>query len=106
MLGKAGEKAPWYGMMGIDETIAVLDTPAADMPPMYIIGSETESLYPQTCFLKKQLDEVHWPYEALIWEKEDGPHLQHVFNISHWEWRESLISNKKMLEFFERKCEK
>lgn len=106
MLGKDGEKAPWYGMMGIDETIAVLDIPAADMPPMYIIGSETESLYPQTCFLKEQLDKARWPYEALIWEKEDGPHLQHVFNISHWEWRESLISNKKMLEFFERKCEK
>ncbi len=104
MLGKAGENAAWYGLMGIDETIAALDTKPADMPPLFIIGSETESLYHQTCFLKKQLDKSRWPYEEIIWKKKEGPHLQHVFNISHWEWRESLISNKKMLEFFERKC--
>lgn len=105
LLGTKGEKAPWYGLMGIDETIAVLDTKAADMPPMLLIGTEKDSLYAQSLFLMKQLDKALWQYEKLIWEADEAPHLQHVFNISHWEWRESLISNKKMLEFFERKCQ-
>ena len=104
MLGAQGEKAPWNGLIGIDETIPALDTAADKMPPLYLIGSESESLYVQSCFLQDQLSKAGWPYESLIWKKEDGPHLMHVFNISHWEWRESLISNKKMLEFFERKC--
>jgi len=104
MLGEAGEKAAWHELMGIDETIPALDTDPSAMPPELIIGSETESLYKQTVFLKKQLKKSGWPYEALIWKKEEALHLQHVFNISHWEWRESLISNTEMLKFFERKC--
>ena len=104
MLGEKENKAAWYGLMGIDETIAVLDTKASDMPPMLLIGTERDSLYAQSVFLMKQLDKAGWQYEKLIWGRDEARHLQHVFNISHWEWRESLISNKKMLEFFERKC--
>ncbi len=106
LLGIQGEKAPWYGLMGIDETIAALDTAPEDMPPMMLIETERDSLYIQSDFLIKQLDKAGWPHETLMWDYLEARHLQHVFNISHWEWRESLISNKKMLEFFERMCEK
>ena len=96
MLGAAGESAPWNGHMSASETM-----PGLKLPPLLLIGSETESLYAQTCMLLDTLSRTGQQYETLIWKKEDGAHLQHVFNVSHWEWRESLISNDRMLAFFD-----
>ena len=36
----------------------------------------------------------------MIWKKEDGVHLMHVFNVDCWSWYESKVTNRKMLEYF------
>ena len=96
MLGDKGEDAPWNGHMSASDTMNGIT-----LPPLLLIGSETESLYEQTKSLIATLERTGQRYETLIWKKEDGAHLQHVFNISHWEWTESRISNDRMLEFFD-----
>ncbi len=94
MLGERKEAAPWYGHTSLSSVMKGIK-----LPPMLLIGSRADSLHDQTKLLIKAMDETAQEYETLIWEER--PHLQHVFNISHWEWRESLISNEKMLKFFE-----
>ncbi len=96
MLGEQGEAAPWKRKMSLSDAMRGLK-----LPPVLIIGSETESLYEQSKLLIKALEKEGQVFETLIWKKEEAVHLQHVFNISHWEWRESLISNRRMLEFFD-----
>ena len=76
--------------------------PLIALPPLLLIGSENESLHEQTRMLAASLEQTGQSFETLIWKREDGLHLQHVFNINHWEWRESLISNRQMLKFFSR----
>jgi acetyl esterase/lipase len=101
MLGEQGDKAPWKGKMSLSETMRGIK-----LPPLLLIGSETESLYEQAQLLLQALEKEGQEYETLIWKKEEAVHLQHVFNISHWEWRESLISNRRMLEFFDKAVKK
>ena len=96
LLGPDGEAAPWNGHMSISETAG-----EGPLPPVLIIGSESDSLYAQTKLLEEIFRRHGQTYEELIWKREDGPHLQHVFNISHWEWRESILSNDRMLAFFD-----
>ena len=97
MLGADGEDAPWRDYMSFSQVSKGLK-----LPPLMLIGSESESIYAQSQFLIRFMAEKEEPqeFETLIWKKEDGPHLLHVFNISYWEWKESLESNTKMLEFF------
>ena len=95
MLGEDGEDAPWRDYMSFSQASKGLK-----LPPILLIGSESESLYAQSCFLMDYMKDREEEFETLVWKKEDGPHLVHVFNISNWEWRESLISNRRMLEFF------
>lgn len=94
-LGEMGEDAPWKDQMSASDILR-----DGKLPPLFLIGSETESLHQQTRFLLSSLEEADSPYEALIWTREDGVHLQHVFNITHWEWTESETSNREMLDFF------
>ena len=96
MLGEQGEKAPWCGLTSLSSVMKGIK-----LPPMLLIGSQVESLHKQTKLLIKALEETGQDYEPMIWKAEEGSHLEHVFNISHWEWYESLISNKRMLEYFE-----
>ena len=95
LLGEEGEDAAWSRWMSASETMQGLR-----LPPLLLIGSENESLYAQTQCLLKSLIETGQAYDTLIWKKEDGAHLIHVFNVSHWEWKESLESNRRMLDFF------
>ena len=97
MLGDRGDAAPWKGKMSLSEAMRGIK-----LPPLLLIGSETESLYEQSEMLLRALEAEGQDHETLIWKKEEAVHLQHVFNISHWEWRESIISNKRMLEFFDK----
>jgi len=97
MLGEQGEKAPWNGHMAASETV-----PGLDLPPVYIIDSEMDSLNAHTGYLKKILDDNSCKHEDIYWSKEEGIHLLHVFNISHPEWKESIEANKGMIDFFER----
>ena len=83
------------------DTIWFLQDPTK-FPPVFLIGSENESLYYQTRKLLILLQEKGMRHESLVWEQKDGTHLMHVFNVEHWEWYESRISNDRMLEYFQR----
>ena len=45
-----------------------------------------------------------WTYETMLWRTEQGKHLTHVFEVSHWDWPESQAANAQMLDFFDRAC--
>ena len=94
-LGKEGIKAAWNGHMSLSEVIT--DEP---LPPLLIIGAESESVHEHTNYLLDILEKHGQKYETMIWKDEDGLHLQHVFNVSHWEWYESIETNQRMLSFF------
>lgn len=99
MLGEDGEDAPWRDYMSYSQASKGLN-----LPPLFLIGSESESLYAQSQFLIRHVAQTGQEFESLVWKKEDGPHLLHVFNISYWEWKESLESNQRMLDFFKKHC--
>ena len=104
MMGEQGEDAPWSRYLSFSQFIT--QVPDVKMlPPIYLIGSENESLHFQTRKLLQEFDRYEINYETKIWKKEDGQHLMHVFNVEHWEWYESLISNRAALEFFRAHCE-
>ncbi|MCR4793388.1 MAG: alpha/beta hydrolase [Lachnospiraceae bacterium] len=95
MLGAKGDSAPWNGHMAASETM-----PGLEMPPFYIIDSEMDSLSMHTGYLLDTMEKNGFTYEKIFWTASDGIHLQHVFNISHWEWKESREANEGMLDFF------
>ena len=97
MLGEKGENATWNGHMAASEII-----PETGLPPIHIIGSESDVLTAHTGYLREVLEKSGISYELFYRSKEEGIHLLHVFNISHWEWRESIEANESMLEFFGR----
>ena len=97
MLGERGEGAPWNGHMAASETI-----PGLDMPPVFIIDSEMDFLNTHTGYLQDTLEKNGCRYEKIYWTKDEGVHLMHVFNVSHWEWKESIEANNAMLGFFRR----
>ena len=101
MLGEQGEAAAWHGLTSLSSVMKGIK-----LPPMLLIGSEVESIHEQSELLLKALKETGQDYEVLMWAAGDGIHLEHVFSINHWEWYESIISNKRMLEFFEENCRK
>ena len=100
MLGKQGLSAPWKGHMAASEII-----PGIKMPPVHIIDSENDALAAHTGYLREVLDSNGIPYELFYKSKEEGIHLLHVFNISHWEWHESIEANESMLAFFRKVIE-
>ena len=97
MLGEKGENATWNGHMAASEII-----PETGLPPIHIIGSESDVLTAHTGYLREVLEKSGISYELFYRSKEEGIHLLHVFNISHWEWYESIEANESMLEFFGR----
>ena len=99
LLGEMGISAPNGHALSFQETIWYVKDPA-QFPPVFLIGSENESLHFQTVKLLRTLQEKGIRHEALIWKKEDGQHLMHVFNVEHWDWYESRITNSRMLDFF------
>ena len=99
MLGDKGKSASWNHHMSISEVV-----PGLSLPPVQIIDSEMDSLRAHTGYLIDILKKNNQRYETLTWSKENGIHLMHVFNIGHWEWKESIEANEKMLEFFDRVC--
>lgn len=96
VLGKDGAKATWNGYYNFSDVLPE----AQSIPPTMVIGAENDPFFHQTCTLIKNLDKHNCPKEILIWKKEDGVHLGHVFHVMHWEWMESKVTNDKMLDFF------
>lgn len=95
LLGERGIHAPWNGHMNFSQVVG-----KAKPLPLMVIGSERDPFYPQTQWLLETLDKNRWPCETVIWKKEDGGHLGHVFQVTNPDWPESRITNDKMLEFF------
>ena len=97
MLGEKGEDAPWNGHMAASEVV-----PGPGLPPVHIIASESDVHAAHTGYLRDVLEKNGISYELFYRSKEEGIHLLHVFNISHWEWYESIEANESMLGFFRR----
>ncbi|NLV33541.1 MAG: alpha/beta hydrolase [Clostridiaceae bacterium] len=96
ILGKHKKKAPWKDYMNFSQVMLKADT----LPPVLVIGTENDPFYRHTQWLIENLIKHGSKYETILWKKEDGPHLDHVFHIGHYEWQESKITNDKMLGFF------
>lgn len=95
LLGNRGVHAPWNGYMNFSQVIE-----KAKSLPLMVISSESDPFYIHIQWLLDILKKNQWPCETVIWKKEDGKHLGHVFQIANPEWEESKITNGKMLEFF------
>lgn len=96
ILGKAGEKAAWYKHYNFSQVLAEVET----IPPVLVIGAENDPYYRHTQWVIENLKNHNCTYESIIWKKENGVHLGHVFHVLHWEWMESRKTNDKMLDFF------
>lgn len=96
VLGKAGEKAAWHRHYNFSQVLAEVDA----IPPVLIIGAENDPYYRHTQWVLENVKSHNGTYASVIWKKEKGVHLGHVFHVLHWEWLESRITNEKMLDFF------
>lgn len=96
ILGKSGRKVAWRNYISSSQVISQVQ----ELPPVLVLGAERDPFYQQTLWVMKNLQQHGCVFETLIWKKEDGVHLGHVFQVSHWEWQESKITNDRMLEFF------
>lgn len=97
-LGKAGKRAGWKDYMSFSQVLSEVEK----LPPVFVISSESDPFYEQTKWLLENLQKHNCKFEKIIWKKEDGVHLGHVFQVAHWEWAESKMTNNRMLEFFQR----
>ena len=48
------------------------------------------------------LDRSPWEHEVILWRRERGERLTHVFEVGWWDWPESRETNRRMLDFFDR----
>ena len=103
LLGEMGIMAPNSRALSFTEASWFVQDPTL-FPSVFLIGSENESLYFQSQKLLQQLQDKGLFFDSMVWKREDGQHLMHVFNVEHWEWCESRISNDRMLEFFRSCC--
>lgn len=95
MRGRQGHHAAWAPYINVSTAVRGLK-----LAPVLVIGSENDSFYIQTRRLLHALSREKINHEKIIWKKEDGPHLVHVFQVTHWNWAESVITNRRMLDFF------
>ncbi|HWS28779.1 MAG TPA: alpha/beta hydrolase [Clostridia bacterium] len=98
LFGKRPGASPYYKKSSLRDTAA-----GVALPPVLIISSEPDGLHEsQSTALHIWMTVQNIPHETLFWEKEKGEHLTHVFNITHPEYAESMETNLKMLDFFQR----
>ena len=72
--------------------------------PVFLVGSEIDDLCPQTIKMEKYLKEHDWYCDSIIWKKEDGEKLVHVFQVCHPYWEESEITHQRIIEFIQEVC--
>ena len=94
--GPRWKLAPIYGHASFEDT-----APGLDLPPILVIASEPDRYYRQSRRLLEFLDRSPWEHEAIVWKREQGERLTHVFEVSQWDWPESRETNRRMLEFFD-----
>ena len=88
---------PLYGHASFEDT-----APGLDLPPILVIASEPDRYFRQSRRLIDYLDASPWEHETILWKREQGERLTHVFEVSHWDWPESQDTNRRMLAFFHR----
>jgi len=98
ILGKSKKKAAWKDFMNFSQVMAK----TVSLPPVLVIGAENDPFFRQTEWLMENLEKHGSEFESIIWTKQDGAHLGHVFHIGHYEWHESKITNNLMLKFFKK----
>lgn len=69
-------------------------------PKVMVIGGGQDRFISQTDFLIGLLQKNHYHFITKLWTKDQGTHLGHVFNVSNWEWPESIETNQAMLKEF------
>ena len=95
--GPRWKRSPLYGRASFADT-----APGLDLPPILVIASEPDRYYPQSRRLMAFLDRSPLEHETILWRREQGEHLTHVFEVNHWDWPESRETNRRMLDFFDR----
>lgn len=98
MFGNKAKHALWYGKATFMETAEGLT-----LPPIMLVSCEMDPFSSQTISLENYLKSKKIPYHIKFYTKETGPTLEHVFQITHPEWPESIATNKEIAEFFLRK---
>ena len=71
-------------------------------PPFWSLPSEPDRYYRQSRRLIDYLNRSPWEHEVILWKREQGEQLTHVFEVGWWDWPESRETNRRMLDFFER----
>jgi acetyl esterase/lipase len=69
------------------------------LPPVFMTTNNDDEFDYMTCYFEEILKENDVIYQLYIPQKR-GRKLGHIFNVLHLDWEESIVTNKKMLEFF------
>ena len=67
-------------------------------PPTYLLSTENDGLFPETRHMLTQLEALHIPHQAQLWDKTHKK-LAHVFHLNP-RHPESSVSMEQMLAFF------
>jgi len=70
------------------------------LPPIYMSSSEQDLLLNQSEAFSKQLNACGIAHTFRKWDKIEERKLDHVFNVLHPEWPESIETNEEMLDLF------
>lgn len=97
LFGPRWKLSPLYGHASFEDT-----APGLDLPPILVIASEPDRYYRQSRRLIEYLDRSPWEHEVILWKREQGERLTHVFEVGWWDWPESRETNRRMLDFFDR----
>ena len=100
LFGPRWKLSPLYGHASFEDT-----APGLDLPPILVIASEPDRYFRQSQRLMEYLDASSWEHETILWTREQGERLTHVFEVGYWDWPESQETNAKMLNFFCRTCQ-
>lgn len=95
LFGPRWKLSPLYGHASFEDT-----APGLELPPILVIASEPDSYFCQSRQLIDYLDRSPFSHQVILWRREQGERLTHVFEVSHWNWPESQETNRRMLEFF------
>ena len=97
LFGPRWKLSPLYGHASFEDT-----APGLDLPPILVIASEPDRYFRQSQRLMEYLDASSWEHETILWTREQGERLTHVFEVGYWDWPESQETNRRMLDFFDR----
>ena len=90
LFGPRWKLSPLYGHASFEDT-----APGLDLPPILVIASEPDAYFRQSQRLMDYLDRSPWEHEVILWKREQGEQLTHVFEVGWWDWPESQETNRR-----------